>query len=222
MSLSDDDGQIEQGTPGASARREHERRRAKREQRVRERYPRLGTIILALSNEPTHETAWARGAAGEEQVAQALATHLADGAVVLHDRRIPRSRANIDHIVIARSGVWVIDSKRYAGKVAVRKPLFGDERLTIAGRDKTALVDGLATQASLVEAVVHETAPEVPVRGALCFVEADLPLIGTLRCKGYPLVYPRALAKGINAGGTLGDDLVRALAGELATRFPVA
>ncbi|MEV4421445.1 NERD domain-containing protein, partial [Patulibacter sp. NPDC049589] len=32
--------------------------------------------------------------------------------VVLHDRRVPRTHANIDHIAIAPSGIWVIDTKR--------------------------------------------------------------------------------------------------------------
>ncbi len=52
---------------------------------------------------------------------------------MLHDRRIPGSRANIDHIAIATSGVWVIDAKRYKGKVQVSRPLFGQPKLTIAG-----------------------------------------------------------------------------------------
>lgn len=33
-----------------------------------------------------------------------------------HDRRIPPTRANIDHIVIAPTGVYVIDAKNYTGR----------------------------------------------------------------------------------------------------------
>jgi hypothetical protein len=44
---------------------------------------------------------------------------------VLHDRRIPGSRANIDHIAIAATGVWVIDSKRYKRKLQIATPPFG-------------------------------------------------------------------------------------------------
>lgn len=128
-----DDGlpAIDVGTPGASARREHERRRANREQRVRDKHPRVGGAVLALSGDPVHEQAWATGAGGEERVAEVLAKHLDGRAVVLHDRRLPRSRANIDHIAVAPSGVWVIDAKRYKGKVAVAKPPFTRAR---AGR----------------------------------------------------------------------------------------
>lgn len=38
--------------------------------------------------------------------------------IVLHDRRIPGTRSNIDYIAITRSGgVWAIDAKNYTGKV---------------------------------------------------------------------------------------------------------
>lgn len=222
MSADEEPPEFDGGTAGASARREHERRRANRETRVREKHPRLGGILLALGNEPTHETAWARGAGGEERIAASLAKHLDDGAMLLHDRRIPRSRANIDHLAIASSGVWVIDAKRYKGKVAVSKPLFGQPKLTIAGRDKSKLVDGLAKQVTLVEAAVLEIAPDVPVHGALCFVDADLPMLGRLSFKGFPLLYPKSLAKRINAAGPLDRERVHAVATELAIRFPVA
>jgi hypothetical protein len=213
---------LQLGTAGASARREYERRRASREQRIREKHPRIGGALLALGADPVQETAWVRGAQGEERVARSLERHLDDRLLVLHDRRIPRSRANIDHIVVAPSGVWVIDSKRYRGKVAVSKPLFGKARLTIAGRDKTKLVEGLAKQVGLVEAVMRELAPDIPVRGALCFVDADLPLVGNLSFDGYPLLYPKRLAKRINGDGPLAPERARELAAALSQRFPSA
>src|SRR5687768_14596989 len=46
------------GVPGASARREFDRRRHARQQRVRARNPKLGGLILALSEEPQSTTAW--------------------------------------------------------------------------------------------------------------------------------------------------------------------
>lgn len=155
-------------------------------------------------------------------VAKVLAKYLHEGVVVLHDRRIPHSPANIDHIAVAPSGVWVLDTKRYKGKVAVHKPLLGAAKLTIAGRDRSRLVDGLARQVALVETALADVAADVRVRGALCFVDADLPLLGTLRINGYPLLYPKALAKRINANGPLAAELVHVAAVELARRFPPA
>ncbi|MCA1681427.1 MAG: hypothetical protein LC777_22010 [Actinobacteria bacterium] len=49
--------------------------------------------------------------------------------------------------------MWVIDTKRYKGKVTIRKPLFGEAKLTIAGRDKTTLIDALADEVKLIAAV---------------------------------------------------------------------
>ncbi|MGN6302380.1 MAG: nuclease-related domain-containing protein, partial [Angustibacter sp.] len=101
------------GTPGASARREHERRKDRRERRIRNAHPHLGGLILALTDDPQSTRAWAVGARGEEQLGQAL-NGLADrGVLVLHDRRIPRTTANIDHIAVSPTGVYVIDAKRY-------------------------------------------------------------------------------------------------------------
>lgn len=217
-----DEPELDTGNAGASARREHDRRRANRHQRVHDKHPRTAKLRLSLADDPQHEAAWARGAGGEERVAAVLAKHLTSAVVVLHDRRVPRSRANIDHIAIAPSGVWVIDTKRYQGKVAVSKPLFGTAKLTIAGRDKSTLIDGLAKQVALVEALLAEGAAGVAVRGALCVVDADLPLLGELSFRGYPLLYPRPLARRLNRPGPLAAEQIRRVAAVLATRFPVA
>lgn len=214
--------EIHTGVAGASARREGERRKANRERRIRERHPRIGGAIVALSGEPVHERAWAYGAEGEFLVAEWLSKRLAEDVVLLHDRRIRGSRANIDHIAIAPSGVWVIDTKRYKGKVAVVKPLFGRAKLTIAGRDKSRLVDGLAKQVDLVEAAVDEVAPGVPVHGAICFVEAELPWFGTVVYGGFPMLHPKGLAKRLNKPGPVDQDQLAGLARELALRFPSA
>src|SRR4051794_33249195 len=56
------------GTAGGSAGAEYERRRARREQRVRDAHPVLGGLILALSDEPQNVAAWRQGAAGERAV----------------------------------------------------------------------------------------------------------------------------------------------------------
>jgi nuclease-like protein len=44
-----------------------------------------------------------------------------------------------DHLAVGPSGVFVIDAKRYKGKIEVRNPFFGDPSLFIAGRNKTKL-----------------------------------------------------------------------------------
>lgn len=49
--------EVEFGTAGASARREFERRKAKREERIRTKHPKLGGLMLAVSDEQQSTTA---------------------------------------------------------------------------------------------------------------------------------------------------------------------
>jgi hypothetical protein len=60
---------------------------------------------------------WQRGAAGERRTARLLRRLVRDGFVVLHDLAVPGSPANVDHLVIGPSGVFVIDSKQWTGSV---------------------------------------------------------------------------------------------------------
>jgi hypothetical protein len=62
-------------------------------------------------------TAWRRGAAGERRTARQLDRLTADGYVVFHDLAVPGSPANVDHLVIGPSGVFVVDSKQWSGSV---------------------------------------------------------------------------------------------------------
>jgi len=75
--------------------------------------------LVKTFTEPTHLTAWAIGARGERETEAAL-ERLPEGFVHLHDRRIPGTRANIDHVVIGPTGVFVIESKRMVGRLRVR------------------------------------------------------------------------------------------------------
>src|SRR5690606_23007100 len=118
---------------------------------------RIGKIARRLSSEPPSTPAWKEGALGEERVAVILADRLGNQAVLLHDRRVPGTRGNIDHVVVASSGVWVVDAKRYSGKVE-RRDVGGffrkDLRLYVDGRDRTRLLDGVRRQVDAVRSVL--------------------------------------------------------------------
>jgi Nuclease-related domain len=60
---------------------------------------------------------WQRGAAGERRTARLLDRLTRDGYMVFHDLAVPNSPANVDHLVIGPSGVFVIDSKQWTGSV---------------------------------------------------------------------------------------------------------
>jgi len=223
-----DELDFDTGTAGASARREYERRKARREAEVRKRHPHAGNLLLRFRESPQHEQSWATGASGEQGLAACL-TSRCPGVIVLNDRAMPGSRANIDHLAIGPSGVTVIDAKRYKGKIEVRKPFFGDERLVISGRNKTKLVDGLEGQLAAVRAALESLAPGTPCSACFCFLDpagqaggSGIPLFRTLTVRGYPLLSPKRLAKRLNRPGALDADQVRALAKALAAEFPSA
>ena len=210
------------GTAGASAAREHDRRKTARVRKTLMHHPFANKDDVAQREGPAHERAFADGSAGEQWVARVLAKRLRPGATALHDRAIAGRRGNIDHIVVASSGVWVVDAKRYSGKLCVWHAPSGPGMLTIGGRDKTALIDGLARQVASVEAVVVELAPRAPVHGALCFVDTVLPR-GRLELAGWHVLDAEQLARRINiATARLEPETVRVMGEALAARFPPA
>jgi hypothetical protein len=216
--------ELDRGRPGASAAREHRRRRANREARTRRRHPLLGGLLLAMSNSPQHESAWQTGRRGEEQVGLSLERRTANGpAMILHDRRMPGGYGNIDHLAIAPRGVFVIDAKAVKGKVRIAQSLFGKPKLMIAGRNRTKLVDGLDRQVDAVRrALVEDGCGDVPVHGVLCFTKADLPLLRPCQIRGHRLHYCRATARKLNRSGHYGRDVIDQIARRLAVAFPPA
>lgn len=215
--------ELDRGRAGASVGREYERRRASREARTRKRHPLVGGLLLALRDSPQHEAAFLKGELGETAVGRALDRRTASGpAIVLHDRRMPRGYGNIDHLVVAPSGVYVVDAKNIAGKVRIAHPLFGDARLMIAGRNRSKLLDGLDRQLSAVrQALAATTRTDVRLFGFLCFTKADLPLLGAT-ARGHQLLHPRAVCRRVNRRGPLTPEMIEVLARELAVAFPSA
>lgn len=127
-----------------------------------------------LSDDPRSITAWAKGSEGERRLAQSLTRRVDDRADLLHDRKFPKTRGDIDHIAVASSGVWVIDAKQYNGLVGKRDKggLFEvDYRFYVNGRDRTKLAEGLGWQVEAVRAAL--TGADVPVNAALCFIDAE-------------------------------------------------
>lgn len=215
---------VEPGTAGASARREYERRKGAREARIRAKHPRLGGLILAVSDDPQSTTAWGTGASGEEKLGGGL-NRLASATIrLLHDRRMPRSRANIDHLAVTPTGVYVIDAKKYRGRphLKVEGGLFQPrvERLLVGSRDCTKLVDGVLNQVEVVRGLLG---PGVPVQGVLCFVDADWPLLGGgFTTREVHALWPRKLRSKLQADGPLTSDTIADLHSTLARALPAS
>jgi len=222
---------LERGKPGASAEREYVRRRDARAQRARNKLGRLGGIYLALSSEPQSQVAWARGSAGEKLLGEAFERmHDEEQVVVLHDRRIPQTRANIDHIAVTRSGaVWAIDAKNYQGKVhRIDKGgwFATDERLYVGRRDCTMLVTSMAKQTEAIRSALGDpmiSEFEVETRAALCFVDAEWSLFAKpMLLNGVWVGWGKALRERLAAPGHLDADHLMLLARRIADVLPPA
>ncbi|MDP9332009.1 MAG: NERD domain-containing protein [Actinomycetota bacterium] len=214
---------IDVGVAGASARAEYERRKRCREETVRARHPRVGRFILAVTDEPQATKAWAQGSVGEQRVGATLDELIARGAVVLHDRRIPGTKANIDHIVVAPSGVWIVDAKNYRGEVG-RRDVGGlfltDVRLYVGRRDCTKLIAGMAKQVAAVQRALDGAS--IPTRPVLCFTEAEWSLFAKpFELDGVLIIWPKSLIKVITNVSASSVD-VPAVASRIAERLPVA
>jgi hypothetical protein len=224
--------ELERGTAGASARRRYERLHEQREQQAKGKLGRrLGGIYLALSDEPQSTVAWAQGARGERLLGEYLEKLHDDGnVIVLHDRRIPGTRANVDHIAITRSGgVWAIDAKNYTGKVQ-RIDKGGwfstDERLYVGRRDCSKLVAGMARQVEAIKTAIGEPVMQefdVAVKAALCFVDAEWTFFAKpFALDGVWIGWAKALGTRLQAEGALAPEHVRLLARRVAEALPSA
>jgi hypothetical protein len=188
--------------------------------------PRLGLVVAALAAsaagwglrfKPSREAvAWRRGSVGERRTAQLLGPLERHGWAVLHDLAVPRSRANLDHLVIGPGGVFVIDSKQYRGRLHLdpsgglwhgRYPLASTLRAVSFEADQAAVVlpdPGLAV------------VPIVAVHGA------QVPW-GKVVVDGVPVVSARRLPSMLRAlPAVLGPERVAALADQARLRFHAA
>jgi hypothetical protein len=129
-------------------------------------------MLLEAALPRSSTTAWAKGAEGEERTATYLDPLAREGFVIFHDRKIPMSVANIDHIVIGPTGVYVVETKNISGAFRIR----GDE-VQIGGR-RVALVEEVRLE---VEATWNALASVLAPRGLrvtpiVCAHRAELPL----------------------------------------------
>ncbi len=171
----------EPGVAGSSAEREYERRHLARQERVRRRLGNtLGNVVLAISDDPQSTRAWARGAKGEQMLAEALQD--VPDLRLLHDRRVPHTKGNIDHLLVSSAGVFVVDAKLYKGLIEIRDVggLFKtDKRLYVGHRDCSELATNMAWQVEAVQLAITAAGilPSPPVIPVLCFVDGEWPLL---------------------------------------------
>jgi hypothetical protein len=187
----------------------------------------LAPLVGILAGPKQSTEAWRRGADGEKQVGHWLDNAVGRHGVVLHDRALPSRRANLDHIAVVASGVWVIDTKHYRGRLERRELGRGwfvpRTRLFVAGRDQGHLVTAARRQQALVaEVLVADDPGAAPlVRAALCFTGVQVgPFARPFTLDGVLVTWPRAIARTLSASGPHDPGDLRALAARLGRAFP--
>lgn len=175
--------------------------------------------LLGPVTPPTGPAAirWDQGASGEELTAELLAPLSHIGWVVLHDRRIPGSPANLDHLLVGAGTVWVVDTKAWRGRVK----FLGDGRLWYG---RTPLDEVLATirwQAQAVGSVLERCLDRpVTIRPVLCLHGVRLPA-DPLHFNGIALVTGAGLLGFLSTGQpAFGCQDAQQLASRIAAAFP--
>ena len=217
---------VDPGVAGRSARAEHDRRAAKREAAITETWGTgfVARVVRAVSVEPQSTRAWAIGAAGEEKLAAEL--EKVPGLRMLHDRRVPGTRGNIDHVVIAPAGVFVVDAKNHQGWIEIRDRggfFRTDYRLTVAGRDCSALADAMSWQVDSVASALagRGVEPLPPVTPVLCFLNVEWPLLGAPDSfRGVRLESHRSIKRLLTKATVLTEPQADELAEVLAEALP--
>jgi hypothetical protein len=219
---------LDRGVPGGSADRRYVTLHDRREADIQARWGRLGGVYRALTVEPQSTRAWAQGGRGERALGGFLeGLHDDETVIVLHDRRIPRSRANIDHVAITRTGVYVIDAKNYTGEVR-RIDKGGwfstDLHLYVGRHDCTKLLAGMTKQVEAVRSAVGQLEElELKINPALCFVAAEWSLFTRpFFIEGIWIGWGKALAQRLTASGPFVPEQIGSIARRVAEALPPA
>jgi hypothetical protein len=217
-------------TAGKSSKEKYGELHDVEEENIRKRYgrfKRLAEVAVILHDDSQRTRNWKVGSVGEEVVGgrlDLLAQEL--GFAVLHDRRRPPTKANIDHLVVTPAGVFVVDAKNYEGQIEVRHPgWFSDDadQLFINGRNRTKIVDGVKKQVAQVESVLLNTEIQIPIFGILTFVVGPLHLfIVQEKISGIFLSTQRGIEKILRRPGPHSNAHIKATAKLLALKFPEA
>ena len=142
-------------------------------------------------------------------------------AVVFHNRRLPGSRETIDHIVVAPSGIWVIETIATAGRVAQRNVggwFTHEPRLYVSDSDQAAVLAAITRKSEAVERAIEPLdVPAMSVDRAACFTTAEWPRLFAkpLRIADVWVTWPSNLVEMIVADGALDVGDVHVIAAHL-------
>ena len=187
------------GIAGGEARRISDKKQAKTDakhienkNRMEETHPLVGGLLSSFydvvmtdkdvqsKGEARYAHAWKTGAKGEEGIGETLnALGEKCGLYVIHDRKQGKhTQANIDHIVITSSAVYIVDAKNYTGLVEIETNGWRSgipDKLKVGGRSQMGIVEGMHKQVKIVEKALEDYGSPMPVIGVLAFYLATWP-----------------------------------------------
>jgi hypothetical protein len=162
------------------------------------------TTPVAMFALPTSTTAWRTGALGEERTGELLEPLEGEGFRLLHDRLMPGSWANIDHIVVGPPGVFIVETKNYERKLS------------------RGQMERFAAQAKREAAAVEAVVAPVLVTPLVCVYRADLGWF-KVEVDGVRIVSPRELVSTLRKGPAhLTPDEVTGLANQIGRELKPA
>jgi nuclease-like protein len=145
-------------------------------------------LAWLLRFRPSADTlAWRHGAAGERRTARLLAPLERHGYQVFHDLAVPGSPANVDHVVVGPTGVYVIDSKRYRGQLH-----YSAGHVWHGGRTLDRTLETLWWEATQVAETLG-FGPDLHIYPVLCVHVARLSWLHELLVDGVPVLGGAAL-----------------------------
>jgi hypothetical protein len=213
------------GEAGGSAREQYLRKiTARQEQRLKFFGPKLGKFLNAVIPDSDQAKSWEKGFTGETAVGKFLDEFAkSNNYSVLHDRKMPGSRVNIDHILISDRGVFVIDAKNYRGLIEIRdigSLLKIKETLFVAGRNQSKLVDGLKKQINAVSSIISNSNIDLEVKGILAFVNGEFSLLFKPKEIDGVLINSRGLTETLNNQKVLRNIDIDLISNLLREKFP--
>jgi hypothetical protein len=117
--------------------------------------------------------AWRKGARGERLTARLLRPLERAGYTVLHDRALPGSRANADHLVVGPHGIAVVDTKNWAKNTKIVGGRFAGGRVYIGRSRANRRLGGIIHETQVVTRVLErelgrpvDVVPVVAIHGA--------------------------------------------------------
>jgi hypothetical protein len=122
----------------------------------------IADLEAQLEAERRRKAAWAAGAEGERRVGAALEA-LGPAWRIVHDVHWPgRPKANLDHVAVGPTGIWVVDAKNWTGRVTTT-----DGVLRQDGYRRNECTDAAERAAAAVAALL-EPQHRMLVRPVIC------------------------------------------------------